>query len=56
MDTFPNKKNGKRILHWYERPLKVPVDLCACGNKYVKTRKNQKSCLPCMFKVAAARA
>ncbi len=55
MDAFPMKKNGKRIVHWYERPLKVPVQVCVCGNKYVKTRKNQKTCLPCLFKEAAAR-
>lgn len=38
-------KNGK----WIERPGKLAIHVCGkCGNKYVKTRRNQKMCLPCI--------
>jgi len=38
------QKNGK----WIERPTLSAVVVCVCGNKYLKTRKNQIECLTCM--------
>ena len=38
------QKNGK----WIERPTLSVVTVCSCGNKYLKTRKDQKECLTCM--------
>ena len=38
-------KNGK----WIDRPGKLVIYECGkCGNKYVKTRRNQKMCIPCI--------
>lgn len=38
-------KNGK----WIERPGKMTIHVCSkCDNKYLKTRRNQKLCLPCI--------
>lgn len=37
-------KDGK----WIDAPHEVAVRVCACGNKYIKTRKEQKRCLRCM--------
>ncbi len=30
------------------KPLKSVILICSCGNKYVKTRENQKVCLYCV--------
>lgn len=38
------QKNGK----WIERPALSNIVICVCGNKYLKTRKNQVECLSCM--------
>ena len=43
-------KNGK----WIDRPGKLTIHLCKCGNKYVKTRRNQKLCIPCIAESKAA--
>ena len=34
--------------HWIEKPNKTPILLCDCGNRYLKTRRNQTKCLRCM--------
>ena len=31
------------------KPIVSTISVCACGNKYVATRKGQKTCLSCMF-------
>ena len=38
------QKNG----HWVEKKSVTPIVLCECGNRYLKTRPNQKVCLRCM--------
>ena len=37
-------KDGK----WIDRPGKLTIYACKCGNKFVKTRRNQKQCIPCL--------
>ncbi|MBI2096358.1 MAG: hypothetical protein HYT43_01855 [Candidatus Taylorbacteria bacterium] len=44
MDNKYNIKKG-----WREKPLKAEVFVCVCGNRYIKTRKNQTVCLRCLF-------
>jgi len=47
--NFPSKtyqKNGK----WVEKPDTTKVSVCACHNKYIKTRENQKQCIKCIYK------
>jgi len=34
--------------HWIENPHKAPVLMCACGNRYLKTRHAQVKCLRCI--------
>jgi hypothetical protein len=34
--------------HWVEKPHITPVVICACGNRYLKTRPAQKVCLRCL--------
>ena len=34
--------------HWIVNPTKTHVLVCACGNRYLKTRPNQTVCLRCM--------
>lgn len=34
--------------HWIENPNKPVVLLCACGNRYLKTRNGQVKCLRCI--------
>jgi hypothetical protein len=36
-------KNGK----WIDNPNATTVVVCACGEKYIKTRPNQTQCLRC---------
>lgn len=31
------------------KPIVSVITLCKCGNKYVSTRKGQKTCIRCMF-------
>jgi hypothetical protein len=40
-------KNGR----WIDNPNKPAVVVCACGNKYIKTRELQRVCLRCMMDV-----
>jgi len=47
LSTKTFQRNGK----WVEKPRVSEVSLCACGNKYIRTRKNQTMCVKCMFKV-----
>ncbi|MFA7309512.1 MAG: hypothetical protein WC050_01270 [Candidatus Paceibacterota bacterium] len=44
-NTKSTRKNGR----WVEKPLASKVSLCACGNKYVKTRENQRKCIKCIY-------
>ncbi|HTR19174.1 MAG TPA: hypothetical protein VMH91_04345 [Candidatus Paceibacterota bacterium] len=39
-------KNGK----WIDNPAQPAVLVCECGNKYIKTRREQSHCLPCFIK------
>ena len=29
-------------------PLRTAISVCACGSKYIKTRKDQRTCLRCL--------
>jgi hypothetical protein len=40
-------KNFLQDGKWIENPNAVQIVLCKCGGKYIKTRPNQTSCLPC---------
>ena len=40
-------KDGK----WIDNPNEVVVIVCECGNKYIKTREEQETCLRCLSKV-----
>lgn len=51
LPTKTFQRNGK----WVEKPLKSVALECACGNKYVKTRRAQKQCLVCIYKDAHTR-
>ncbi len=33
---------------WVLKTTKSTIFLCACGAKYLKTRKNQTTCIACM--------
>jgi hypothetical protein len=35
---------------WVKKPSRTQVVNCECGNKYIKTRDNQKACLKCVYK------
>ena len=34
---------------WVEKPPHAPIPVCSCGNKYIKTRVDQKHCLRCIY-------
>lgn len=41
----PPNQHGK----WVFKPLRSTVVSCACGSKYIVTRKNQTECVSCMY-------
>lgn len=45
----PVKKTVPQPGQYVYRPLKCAVLSCACGDKYIKTRKNQTRCLRCII-------
>ncbi len=47
---FQNTK-GK----WVEKVTKSTVLLCVCGNKYLKTRPQQITCVPCLVRLRGTR-
>ena len=40
------QKTGK----WVEKPRISVILMCLCGNKYIKTRKDQDNCVKCLVK------
>lgn len=49
MTIKPDIKNIRKNGRWVERPLASKVSICACSNKYVKTRENQTKCIRCIY-------
>lgn len=48
----PTKPAAKRVStpgKFVYKPIISTITMCKCGNKYVSTRKGQKTCLRCMF-------
>lgn len=41
----------EKVIHtwgkWVERPRRTETLVCACGNRYIKTRLRQTECLSC---------
>jgi hypothetical protein len=47
----PTRGPGKTFQkdgHWIENPNKAAVLMCACGNRYLKTRPHRMKCLRCI--------
>ena len=44
----------EKLIHtwgkWVERPRRTETLVCACGNRYIKTRPRQKECIPCIVR------
>ncbi|MDD5068582.1 MAG: hypothetical protein PHS53_04525 [Candidatus Pacebacteria bacterium] len=40
---------------WVEKVTKSTVLLCVCGNKYLKTRPGQTTCVPCLVRLREIR-
>ncbi len=34
---------------WVQKPRRSEILVCACGNKYIKTRANQTECMRCIY-------
>jgi len=41
-------KNFMQEGKWIEKPRNTKIEVCECGNKYIKTRPRQKVCLRCI--------
>lgn len=37
--------------HWVEKPQKTAILICVCGNRYLKTRVGQTTCVRCIITV-----
>ncbi len=44
-----SKKNFQKNGKWITKPFQTNVIKCLCGNKYIATRKNQVSCVRCIY-------
>ncbi len=46
------ENEAEKVIHtwgkWVERPRRTETLVCACGNRYIKTRKNQTECIRCI--------
>ena len=42
------RKTFQQDGHWIEKPHKTAILVCPCGNRYLKTRRNQERCLRCL--------
>ena len=42
------RKTFQQDGHWIEKPQKTLILICECGNRYLKTRRNQAKCLRCL--------
>jgi len=51
-----NHKPHNKSTHVYGRPAYKPtvseIFICHCGSKYLKTRKDQVTCVRCIYKRA----
>lgn len=47
--VLPIKKIST-IGKWVEKPTRMEILVCSCGNKYIKTRKGQTVCVQCINK------
>lgn len=43
-------KTFQKFGKWVERPLRTEILVCKCGYKYIKTRRDQTTCIKCMLK------
>ena len=41
------RKTFQEAGKWIEKPTKTFILMCACGVKYIKTRKDQTTCIKC---------
>lgn len=46
------KQEERKVVHapgqWVERPRRTETLTCICGNRYIKTRKGQTTCVFCI--------
>lgn len=49
----PSKKNYFNEGKWVEKPRRSEILVCSCGNKYIKTRPGQKTCVTCIVKATS---
>ena len=43
------RKTFQQDGHWIIKPRKSVVYVCACGNRYLKTRLQQRACVRCLY-------
>ena len=44
-------KSFSKLGKWVERKTIAEILTCSCGNKYIKSRKNQTICVRCIAKI-----
>ncbi len=42
------RKTFQQDGQWIEKPNKTSILICVCGNRYLKTRRDQEKCLRCI--------
>ena len=48
------RKTFQQDGHWIVKVKKTPIQVCECGNKYLKTRASQAKCLRCLAYLTTA--
>ena len=53
----PSRKTFQNgIGQWVVKKTRTEILLCVCGNKYIKTRKNQEVCVRCIYRALPVKA
>lgn len=53
----PSRKTFQNgIGQWVVKKTRTEILLCICGNKYIKTRKNQEVCVRCIYRTLPVKA
>ncbi len=53
----PSRKTFQNTVgKWVVKTTRTEILLCICGNKYIKTRKDQAVCIRCIYKTLPVKA
>ncbi|MBX4216211.1 hypothetical protein KW797_04675 [Candidatus Parcubacteria bacterium] len=48
------RRNFSMLGKWVSQTTRAEILVCACGRKYIHTRKGQIACIPCTYEAKIA--